>query len=177
MRDEHEMDKVLSSLKEFPCIHCGLVGTLNRHDTLSGYDPSSSDKTVKRGRRAWCSNRGQRGGCGRTMSICFAYILPRHVFTAPLLDELLAHLEAGCSVQAAWEQTRIPLPLESAYHLLQRLARRLDQVARTLRKRCRPPRARDHPLRRTAALLHHAFPGTKCAVSEFQYTFQAPILG
>jgi hypothetical protein len=31
-----------------------------------------------RGQRAFCSDRGQRGGCGRTVSLFLAVMLPRH---------------------------------------------------------------------------------------------------
>ena len=168
---------MLSSLKQYPCVRCGMVGTLNRHDTLWGYDPASADKRIKRGRRAWCSNKGRRGGCGRTMAIRFAWVLPRHILTAPLLEGLLACIADGCSLPAAWERSRNPLPLDTAYHLLQRLTRRLDAIRASLRTRSALPRARGHPVRRTAALLRHAFPGTECVVSRFQHVFQTAILG
>ncbi|MDA0321789.1 MAG: hypothetical protein O2923_03605 [Verrucomicrobia bacterium] len=103
-------------LKQARCAHCGCVGTLNRHDTMHGNDLSAADKKTDRGRRAWCSNRGRRGGCGRTMAIVFAHVLPRHGFTAPLLDKLLGGLCAGHSVQAAWENSRLPVALQTVYH-------------------------------------------------------------
>lgn len=178
VRNEQELERVLGTLKQIRCAHCGRVGTLNRHDTVHGNDLGAADKQTDRGRRAWCSSRGRRGGCGRTTAIVFVRVLPRHSFTAPLLDKLIGGLSAEHSVQAAWEQGHLPVSIESAYHILQRLRRRVDTLRTALLARCAPPSS-DHsdPLRQTAEHLRCAFASEPCAVEAFQYTFQTPIMG
>ena len=70
-----------------------------------------------RGQRVFCSNRGRRGGCGRTFSLFLAEVLPRHTFPASLLWQLLVRLLAGASLQAAAESLRLPFALETVYRL------------------------------------------------------------
>ena len=74
------IDAIPFSLKQLRCPGCGAAETLNRHSKLYGNDPHASDGQAQgqRGQRVWCSNRGQRGGCGRTVSLFLAVMLPRH---------------------------------------------------------------------------------------------------
>ena len=92
-----------------------------------------------RGQRVFCSNRGQRGGCGRTFSVFLAEVLPRHTVTAPWLWQLLCRLLAGGSIKAAVEALAPPFGLETFYHLLQRLRRRLSDVRSLLCREQKPP--------------------------------------
>ena len=178
VRNDQELKQVLRSLKETRCAHCGRVGTLNRHDTLHGNDLGATNKQTDRGRRAWCSNRGRRGGCGRTLAIVFVHVLPRHSFTATLLGKVLGHLCGGGSVQGVWEQCRLPVPVQSVYHILQRFRTRLAAVRTALLSRCAPP-CREHrdPLRQSAEHPRCAFPTQKHPVEAFQYAFQRPLMG
>ena len=172
------MRKELESLKQTSCVHCLRMGTLNRHDRVYGNDPAAADKQTKRGRRVWCSNRGRRGGCGRTMAVLFVWVLPRHSLTATRLGEVLGHLCAGMSIQAAWARSGHGVPLQSLYHLLQRFRTRLDAVRTALLGRCQPPCSKHRaPLRQTAEHLGLAFPVAACAVAAFQYELQTPIMG
>lgn len=178
VRDEQELQQALESLKQTSCPHCRKTGTLNRHDTIHGNDLAEANKQTQRGRRAWCSNRGRRGGCGRTVVIVFVGVLPRHSFTAALLDMLLRGLPDGRSVSQICRSERVALPVESVYHLLQRLRRRLDALRTALCTRCAPPSSRhEDPLRQAAEHLHCAFASAPCAVEAFQYAFQMPIMG
>ena len=84
------------SLKQLRCPLCGAAETLNRHSKLQGNDPDTNcGGQVQRGQRVWCSNRGRRGGCGRSVSIFLAEVLPRHTVRAPALWSLLDRLLAG----------------------------------------------------------------------------------
>ena len=126
----------------------------------------------------FCSDRGQRGGCGKTFSIFLAEVLPRHSCTATGLRQLLVKLLAGGSVQAAARSLRLPLALESIYHLLGRLRRRLDAVRCSLCGRQAPAASsQKDPLLQTVEHLQSVFPGSVCPVSEFQLVFQQPLLG
>jgi len=65
---------------------------LNRHSVLRGNDPAVVNGSLARGQRVFCSDRGQRGGCGKTFPLFFAEVLPRHTFPASLLWALLRAL-------------------------------------------------------------------------------------
>ncbi len=73
-----ELGEHLLLLKGFGCPFCGASETLNCHSKLYGNDPDGSeDGRMERGQRVWCSNRGRRGGCGRSFPIFLAGVLPR----------------------------------------------------------------------------------------------------
>ena len=61
------------------------VEALNRHSLLRGNDPAQAGGQTVRVQRVFCSNRGQRGGCGGTFSIVLTEVLPRHTLTASLV--------------------------------------------------------------------------------------------
>lgn len=107
-----------------------------------------------------------------------AQVLPRHSFTATLLGQLLARLLTNAGVKAATQSLRLPFALESIYHLLQRLRRRLDGVRTFLcRRRNAPDSSQTDPLLQTIEHLQLAFAGSLCPVREFQLVFQQPLLG
>ena len=178
VRNRQERNQVLQNLKQTRCAHCRRTGTLNRHDRVQGNDPDAVDKQIPRGRRVWCSNRGRRGGCGRTMRIMFARLMPRHSVNAKMLSRLLKGLCGGGSVKHVWEACRLPVQLQSVYHLLRRFRDRLDAVRVALLSRCKPPGSlHADPLRQTAEHLRCAFPQCENPVEAFQHTFQTPIMG
>ncbi len=126
----------------------------------------------------FCSNRGRRGGCGRTFSLCLAEVLPRHTFTASLLWQLLVRLLAGASLKAAAEKLRLPFALESVYRLRRQLRQRLDLIrARLCREQAPPASAQSDPLLQTVEHLQAVFPRNECAPVAFQLRFQHPFLG
>jgi len=94
------------------------------------------------------------------------------------LGRLLKRLRAGGSVQRAWERSRLPVQLQSVYHMLQRLRTRLPAIRGALLSRCAPPiSAHTDPLRQTAEHLWCAFAESANPVEAFQYAFQSPIMG
>jgi hypothetical protein len=178
LRSLKELGDNLLLLKELCCPFCGAAATLNRHSKLYGNDPDGSgDGRIQRGQRVWCSNRGQRGGCGRSCSIFLAEVLPRHTVSAAWLWKLLQRLLGGGSVKAAVEALGLPLALESVYHLLGRLRERLAAVRSTLsREQKAPASAQSDPLLQTVEHLRQVFAngGSPCAA--FQLHFQRPLL-
>ena len=131
-----------------------------------------------RGQRVFCSNRGQRGGCGRTFSVFLAQVLPRHSVTALWLWPLLSRLLTGRSIKASVEALASPFKLETLYHLLQRLRTRLPDVrCRLCRQQQAPESAHSNPLLQTVEHLQSVFPQAACALSAFQLRFQQPVLG
>lgn len=127
----------------------------------------------------FCSNRGQRGGCGRSYSLLLAWVLPRHTYTAPRLWDVLARLGAGGkSIKSVWEQLRPPLTLDTLYHLLQRLRRRLSEVRSALwRETSPPPCDFAAPLLQTISHMRQAFASSGCPLSAFQLRFQQSLMG
>ena len=165
-------------LKQFCCPGCGAAETLNWHSTLYGNDPAVADGQVVRGQRVYCSDRGQRGGCGRTFSIWVAERLPRHTFTAPSLWQLLGGLLEGNSVKAAFEEaSSLPFALETCYHVLQRLREGLSRIRSLLSgEQKSPSSAQIDPLLQTVEHLRLLFPKSTCPLVDFQIHFQRPLL-
>ncbi|MDR0352940.1 MAG: hypothetical protein LBI02_06225 [Opitutaceae bacterium] len=110
-------------------------------------------------------------------------MLPRHGVDAALLSRLLAGLLAGLSVKRAAEALRAPFALETFYHLLARLRRRLDAVRTLLCRETGPPACGDSdPLLQTIAHLRaacapHARADGHGMCAWFQTRFQCPFLG
>ena len=101
-RNEEEWQTLAERLKLMPCPHCNVVGTLNRHGYLRGFDDSSQRQTI-RGRRIFCSNRQPRQarrGCGRTVSVWRHDKVRRLSLTTRTLHKFLQHAAAGSIVAA-----------------------------------------------------------------------------
>jgi hypothetical protein len=166
------------SLKQQRCPRCGKIETLNRHSVLRGNDPAQASGQCVRGRRVFCSNRGQRGGCGKTFSIVLSDILPRHTLTASLVWQWLLKLLEGFSLKAAAEKMKLPFALETVYRLRRQLHRQLDRLRpRLCREQSPPVSARAEPLLQTAEHLRLVFPQSVCPPADFQLHFQRPFLG
>jgi hypothetical protein len=166
------------SLKQQRCPRCERVETLNRHSFLRGNDPARAGAQWVRGQRVFCSNRGQRGGCGKTFSLLLAEVLPRHTLTASLVWRWLSELLAGLSLKAAAEKLHLPFALESMYRLGRRLRRRLDDWrARLCRAQPPPASTQTAPLLHSVEHLRAVFTAEGCPSAAFQLRFQHPFLG
>lgn len=151
---------------------------LNRHSILRGNDPAQASGQCVRGRRVFCSNRGRRGGCGKTFSLVLAEVLPRHTLTASLVWQWLVEVLAGFSLKAAAEKLRLPFALETVYRLGRQLRQHLDRLRTRLCRQCPPPPGTHaEPLLQTIAHLKIVFPGSRCPLAAFQLHFQRPFLG
>lgn len=152
---------------------------MNRHSILYGNDPAKNDGSrLSRGQRVFCSDRGGRGGCGKTFSIFLANVLPRHTARASAVSRLLIELLANACVKTAVQNLRLPFPLETIYHLLQRLRRRLLEIrCRLCRRQKEPHSSQSDPLGHSVEHLQAVFPASLCPVSDFQLSFQHPFLG
>lgn len=151
---------------------------MNRHSRSLGNDPSATDGQTCRGQRVFCSNRGQRGGCGRTFCFFLAEVLPRHTLTASLVWPWLVKLLAELSFKAAVEKLRLPFALETMYRLRRRLCRRLDSLrTRLCREQTPPVSVQTDPLQQTVEHLQLVFPRSACPPADFQLQFQQPFLG
>lgn len=151
---------------------------MNRHSVLRGNDPAQAGGQSVRGQRVFCSNRGQRGGCGKTFSLVLAEVLPRHTLTAARVWPWLVEVLAGLSLKAAAEKLRLPFALETLYRLRRRLRRGLDRVrTRLCREQSPPASGQTDPWLQTVEHLRAVFPDSACPPAAFQLRFQHPFLG
>jgi len=172
------VERTAFSLKQSPCPHCGCLGSLNRHSRALGNDSQTADGETFRGQRVYCSNRGLRGGCGRTFALFLADILTRHTLTASLVWPWLVKLLAGLSLKAAAEKLRLPFALETVYRVRRRLRHGLEQLrSRLCREQPPPASAHADPLLQTVEHLRAVFPDRECPPAAFQLRFQHPFLG
>lgn len=137
--DPAALEQLASAARQWRCPHCARAGTLNAHGFLrGGGDAGAWGKSAVRGRRFFCSNRGQRPGCGRTFSVFLAQVIAgASVRTAALWRFCRGRL-SGQSVLAAWEQARGGASLEAAYRWWRRW-RRAEPALRTQFYRGREP--------------------------------------
>lgn len=166
-------------LKQTPCPHCKVVGTLNRHGFLRGFDEQSPGRETLRARRVFCSNRHQRPGCGRTFSVWLADKIRRLSLTTSGLWRFLQRAATGC-ILAAIRAADCHL----SDRTLQRIWTRFDQgqskIRTALAGLCAPPElpARlptQPPPRPAAQVLAHlqaAFPGIDCPIARFQHAMR-----
>jgi len=152
------------------------MGTLNRHSRLQGKPVEKKEGKSRRGQRVFCSDRGRRGGCGKTFAIFFSHILPRYSVSAVISWRLLLELLKGSSLKAGWESLRTAFSLEGAYRMVRALRRRLDGVRTLLCRKENPAAsAQTDPLLQTVEHLAKVFPEN--AVGAFQTCFQQAFLG
>ena len=177
VRDAQDFAKALLGLKSRRCPFCECWGTLNRHSRVRGNDPNAVQGSIVRGQRVFCSDRGRRGGCGRTFPILYAQVLPRHTFTARLLWKALGNWLRGSSLKASWEAIRSHLALDTFYHIVQRLRRRLTELRTALHNEAAPPVSKaSDSLRQTFVHMSGVFNSDFCPLESFQFRFQRPLM-
>jgi hypothetical protein len=145
---------------------------------LRGNDPAAAAGRIVRGQRVFCSDRGQRGGCGQTFPLFLADVLPRHTFNAARLGALLLKLLAGATIKAAAETLRLPFSLEAVYGIVRRCRRRLEVVRSCLaREHPAPVSGQTDPFLQTLEHLRQTFARHACALTAYQAHFQGAWLG
>lgn len=136
------------------------------------------DGQIARGQRVFCSDRGQRGGCGKTFPLFLAGVLPRHTFNATLLWALLLKLLGGATIKSAAEILALPFSLEAVYGIVRRCRHRLDVVRRLLlREHTAPASGQTDPFCQTLEHLRQIFPQATDGLAAYQRHFQRPFLG
>jgi hypothetical protein len=174
-RNAEEWSAIAERLKQTPCPHCKVVGTLIRHGFLRGFDESNPQRKVVRARRIFCSNRNARHGCGRTFSVWLADKIRRLSLTTGSLWRFLQCAAAG-SIAAA---IRVVADCRRSDRTWQRIWKRFDlgqSKIRTALSAWRPPELPAKPSHRPAAqVLAHlqaAFPDADCPIATFQHTMR-----
>jgi hypothetical protein len=136
--DEAELARLSAQAKQWSCLHCGRIGTLNAHGFLRGVAENLPGKDALRGQRFFCSNRGHRPGCGRTTSVLLAQVLRYASVRTGSFWRFCEGRLFGLSVLAAWEKARCVFSLESVYRWWRRW-RRAEPAVRTQLFRGREP--------------------------------------
>lgn len=179
-RGTEDWNAIAERLKQTPCPHCKVVGALNRHGTLYGFDDRSPRRKTERARRVFCSNRNARPGCGRTFSVWCADKVRRLSLTTSCLWRFLQHAVAGSIVAAIRA-----LDCHLSERTLQRIWKRFDlgqsKIRTALLGRWPPPElpatSPAPPARRPAAqVLAHlqaAFPNADCPIAAYQHATHA----
>jgi hypothetical protein len=175
-----EWTAIAEGLKQVACPHCKVVGTLNRHGFLYGFDEGSPRRRTVRARRVFCSNRHARPGCGRTFSIWFADKIRRLSLTTGAVWRFLQFAVAS-GILAAIRALDCQLSDRTLQRIWQRFNRAQSQIRTALCGRCPPPelppRPPAKPARQAAAqVLAHlqaAFPGAHCPIAVFQHAMHA----
>ena len=173
-RSAEEWSAIAERLKQTPCPHCKVVGTLIRHGYLRGYDDSSPQRKTVRARRIFCSNRNARRGCGRTLSVWCADKIRRLSLTTATLWRFLHRAAAAGSIRAAIRAVDCHL----SDRTWQRIWKRFDlgqcKIRTALAARCPPPElpAAQRPAAQVLAHLHAAFPDAPCPIAAFQHTLR-----
>ena len=171
-RTDDEWVAICERLKIMPCPHCKVVGTLNRHGSLFGFDDGNPQRKTLRARRVFCSNRRRRPGCGRTFSIWLAETIRRSSLSTRTLLAFLTCLVAH-GLAAAIRATKSHL----SDRTLQRYCKRFDHAQSRIRTallgRGPPPDGAFEDSRRPAAAqvlahLHATFPNADCPIAAYQ---------
>jgi hypothetical protein len=179
VRNPEESTAIMERLKRTPCPHCKVVGTLNRHGCLYGFDESSSQRKTLRARRIFCSNRNKRGGCGKTFSVWLADKIRRLSLTTGALWRFL-QCAVGGGVLAASRALACQLSDRSMQRIWKRFDRAQSNIRTALCWRCPPPEwppkmaaipARQ-PAAQVLAHLQAAFPEVHCPIAAFQHSMR-----
>jgi hypothetical protein len=173
-RGGQELLAICEKLKQTACPHCKVIGTLNRHGSLRGYDASSRQRTV-RARRVYCSNRHARKGCGRTFSIWLADKIRRLSLTTGCLHKFLKLVVAN-GIAAAVRELDSPLSDRTLQRIWQRFKHGQSKIRTALLPRCDPPplpaESPQSPAAEVLAHLEAAFPNAGCPIAAFQHAMR-----
>jgi hypothetical protein len=171
-RSDQEWNAIAERLKQTPCPHCKVIGTLIRHGFLYGFDDSSPPRKTLRARRIFCSNRNARPGCGRTFSVWLADKIRRLSLTTGALWRFLQ--SAAAAGIAAAIRSAEGLSDRTWYRVWTRFNLGQSKIRTALSGRCLPPTllAEHRPAAHTLAHLHAAFANADCPIADFQHALR-----
>jgi hypothetical protein len=167
----------LNRLKLLACPNCHLTGNLNRHDITHGQWSAPDCPRPRKGQRAFCSNRGNRDGCGKTIALLLSSYIKHHSIPSGALFRLLSLFLSLGSVRKVFNSLALLFSLTTLHRLLRAIILRQVKIRSALNIICRPADA-DHrsDLHQTIRHLEACFPDSINPVSAFQTRFQTSIL-
>ncbi len=171
-----ELQQAADRAKLRVCTHCGQLGMVNAHGYLLGYSLDGTPDMI-RGRRFYCSNRGRKTGCGRTMSVLLSGLIATFSVTTLLLSLFVASVLQGISVRAAWlSASANQFSERSGYRIWSRILASLPHLRTQLLRAGSPPCSTDeHPLSQTLTHIAEHVPIGDDHFETFQYRFQSGI--
>lgn len=177
-RSQAGFDPIHLRLKQYPCPHCRLTGTLILHGYLHGYDLEKINKRIIRGHRIFCSNRNLRDGCGKTWSIMLTSILKGFIVQTFHLWDFLKNIAKGMNIFQAFNTLDIPLSPTSIYRLYKRVRLNQPHIRSLLLRRSKPPSDIRHknPLIKTIRHMALSFKNIADPLAAFQCIFQKSFL-
>jgi hypothetical protein len=172
-RNAAEWSAIAERLKQTPCPHCRVVGTLIRHGCLCGFDDSSPPRQTVRARRIFCSNRQARRGCGRTFSVWLADKIRRLSLTTSSLWRFLQRAATG-PIVAAIRAADCHLSDRTWLRVWKRFDLGQSKLRTALSACCPPPDwpGSHRPAAQVLAHLQAAFPDAPCPIATFQHTMR-----
>jgi len=172
-RGDDEWIAIAERLKQTPCPHCKVVGTLIRHGFLYGFDDSSPRRRTLRARRVFCSNRHARRGCGRTFSVWIADKIRRLSLTAGCLWRFLQRTVSE-GIVAAIRAVNCHLSDRTLQRIWKRFRHGQSTIRTALSGRCPPPElpAGPSPTAQVLAHLQAAFPDAHCPIAACQHALR-----
>jgi hypothetical protein len=179
-RSDEEWSAIVEQIKQTPCPHCKVVGSLNRHGFLHGLDEASSRRETVRARRLFCSNRNNRGGCGKTFSVWLVDKIRRLSLTSSALWRFLQCTVVN-GILAASRAEDYRLTVRGLQRVWKRFGLAQSKIRTALCGRCQPPESLPEPPTNPARLpaaqvlahLQAAFPDAHCPIAAFQYSTRA----
>ena len=173
-----ELQKAADQAKLRLCVHCRQLGMVNAHGFLRGYSVDGKPDVV-RGKRFYCSRRGSKTGCGRTMSVLLSAFIATFSVTTIVLSLFVSLALQGLSVRAAWLAIAgNQFSERSGYRLWSRILVSIPHLRTQLLHAGPPPQSEGvHPL--SQLLLHIAEHVPICddSLGAFQYRFQSGLFG
>ena len=176
---EEDFEKFHHDLKLTPCPFCKMVGTLILNGRLRGYDESSNNKKIIRGRKIICNKRKKhKTGCGRSFSILAAHILKNFMISAESLWLFLKNIAKGMNKINALKSLNIEFAESNAYRMWNNFCNAQSRIRTFLLKICSTPKLSSvsDPALQTVAHIEKAFKDSFCGVCAFQMHFQASFL-
>ncbi len=178
-KDDEHREQFLANLKLIECPHCKKANYLICNGRLKGNDPNGQGpEQINRGQRIFCSNRGNRKGCGCSFSVLEPTGLPnRSIDTAALTILLTAVLTcAGCIYRAFNQCIKWSFSLSSAYRIWNEIDHWQTHLRHRLCQCTGPPTCSStEPRLQLLAHLQSAFQ-TDDPIRSFQAHFQTPFL-
>lgn len=134
------------------CPHCSNRGQLVSHGVI--YKQRSIDEKEPVGKRVFCSNRNQHAGCGRTVQLYVASVLPRLRYGAMQMFIFLSSLLMNLTIDAAYRAAAGASEPRNAWRWLSKLEQHLTDYRCLLTVRSKPMTACfAHRCRRLQLLL------------------------
>ena len=158
------------------CPNCRQFGNLNRHDFLKGFGPAKQSTKAIRGKRLYCSNRGNKRGCGRTFALLLLNQIYNSMVNTLLVSMFLAAFLGQCLLSKAgvWKQLGFTPDPEWAYRILKRWEHSLPHIREKLSSVHPPPNEGTGPLHQTWLHLISVFERGD-PIAQFQLKFQTSI--